>query len=191
QDVPVLRRMAGVAEESDMGNRKVVITGLGLATALGLEVELNWRKALAGVSGVSKVKLPCAGKSPVQAAGQVSAEDWGRICHEFPSEAESAGERRTLFALWAAKQALHDAGLEQKGADRSGFGGVLGSGIGRNRLEDIYNFLSPEKKFDSVLFAAELDRVNRESIIRNNASEPAAVISGRFGLGGMNTTVTT
>ncbi len=183
--------MAGVAEKSDMGNRRVVITGLGLATALGLEVEENWRKALSGISGVTKVKLPCAGKSPVQAAGQVSADDWDRICREFPSEAESVGERRTLFALWAAKQALSDAGLEQKGADRSGFGVALGSGIGINRLEDIYNFLSPEKKFDSVLFAAELDRVNRESIIRNNASEPASVISGRFGLGGMNTTVTT
>ena len=68
--------MAGVAVKADMGNRKVVITGLGLATALGLEVEENWRKALSGVSGVSKIKVPCAGKSPVQAAGQVSTEDW-------------------------------------------------------------------------------------------------------------------
>ena len=96
-----------------MGNRKVVITGLGLATALGLEVEENWRKALSGISGVSKIRLPIAGKSLVQAAGQVSAEDWGRICREFPSEAESEGERRTLFALWAAKKALNDAGLAQ------------------------------------------------------------------------------
>ncbi|MGA2402684.1 MAG: beta-ketoacyl-[acyl-carrier-protein] synthase family protein [Syntrophobacteraceae bacterium] len=174
-----------------MGNRKVVVTGLGLATALGLEVGENWRKALSGVSGVSKVRLPCAGKSPVQAAGQVSAEDWDRICREFPSEAESEGERRTLFALWAAKQALSDAGLAQKGPDRSRFGVALGSGLGINRLEDIHNWLSQERKFDSARFAAELDRVNRESIIRNNASGPAAVISGRFGLNGMNATVTT
>jgi Fe-S oxidoreductase len=74
-------------KKPDMGNRKVVITGLGLATALGLDVEENWRKALSGVSGVSRIKLLCAGKSSVQAAGQVSAEDWGRICSEFPSEA--------------------------------------------------------------------------------------------------------
>jgi 3-oxoacyl-[acyl-carrier-protein] synthase II len=183
--------MAGVAEKADMGNRKVVITGLGLATALGLEVEENWRKALSGVSGVSKIKLRCAGKSPVQAAGQVSAEDWGRICNEFPPEAESVGERRTLFALWASKQALNDSSLEQKGADRSRFGVAIGSGLGINRLEDIHGWLSRDGKFDSALFAAELDRVDRESIIRNNASEPAAVISARFGLNGMNTTVTT
>ncbi len=67
-------------KKPDMGNRKVVITGLGLATALGLEVEESWRRALSGVCGVSRVKLPCAGKSSVQAAGQVSAEDWERIC---------------------------------------------------------------------------------------------------------------
>ena len=178
-------------KKPDMGNRKVVITGLGLATALGLEVEESWRKALSGVCGVSRVKLLCAGKSSVQAAGQVSAEDWGRICSEFPSEAETEGERRTLFALWAAKKALSDAGLAQNGGDRSRFGVALGSGLGINRLEDIYNWLSPERKFDSARFAAELDRVNRESIIRNNASEPAAIVSARFGLNGMNTTVTT
>jgi len=92
-----------------MGNRKVVITGLGLATALGLEVEENWNKALSGVSGVSALKLPGAEKSSVQAAGQVSTRDWLQICREFPCEAETEGERRTLFALWASKRALTDA----------------------------------------------------------------------------------
>ena len=178
-------------KKPDMGNRKVVITGLGLATALGLEVEESWRRALSGVCGVSRVKLPCAGKSSVQAAGQVSAEDWERICRQFPSEAETEGERRTLFALWAAKESLSDAGLAQNGGDRSKFGVMLGSGLGINRLEDIYNWIGPERRFDSARFAAELDRVNRESIIRNNSSEPAMVISERFALSGMNTTVTT
>src|SRR5208337_2361930 len=154
--------MAGVAVKADMGNRKVVITGLGLATALGLEVEENWRKALSGVSGVRKIELHCAGKSPVQAAGQVSADDWGRIRNEFPPEAESVGERRTLFALWASKQALSDSGLEQKAADRSRFGVAIGSGLGINRLEDIYHWLNRDGKFDSARFAVELDQVNRE-----------------------------
>ncbi len=174
-----------------MSNRKVVITGLGLATALGLEVEESWRKALSGVSGVSRIKLGGAEKSPVQAAGQVSAEDWGRICREFPSEAESEGERRTLFALWAAKKALSDAGLEQNRGDRSRFGVVLGSGLGINRLEDIHNCLSEHRGFDSARFAVELGRINRESIIRNNSSAPAALIAAVFGLEGINKTTTT
>jgi 3-oxoacyl-[acyl-carrier-protein] synthase II len=174
-----------------MGNRKVVITGLGVATALGLEVEENWRRALSGVSGVSKIKLPLAEKSLVQAAGQVSAEDWDRLAREFPSEAEWEGERRTLFALWAAKKALSDAALAQDRGDRSRFGVVLGSGLGINRLEDIHNWLSPDRKFDPKRFAAELDRVNPESIIRNNPSGAAAVISETYDLNGINATVTT
>lgn len=173
-----------------MDNRKVVITGLGLATALGLEVEENWRKALAGVSGVSKIRLPCAEKSPVQAAGQVSAEDWRRICREFPSEAESEGERRTLFALWAAKKTLSDAGLEQNQGDLSRFGVAIGSGLGINRLEDISNWLSAGKEFDSERFSVELGRISRESIIRNNSSAPASLIAAKFGIKGINTTIT-
>jgi 3-oxoacyl-[acyl-carrier-protein] synthase II len=174
-----------------MRDRKVVITGLGLATALGLEVEENWRRALSGVSGVSEIKLQCAGKSLVQAAGQISAVDWGRICREFPSEAGSEGERRSLFALWAAKKALSDAGLAQNSGDRLRFGVMMGSGLGINRLEDIYNWLGPNKDFDSGRFAAELDLVRRDSIIRNNPSGAAAIIAGKFDLNGMNATVTT
>jgi 3-oxoacyl-[acyl-carrier-protein] synthase II len=154
-------------------------------------VEDSWRKALSGVSGVSRVKLPDAQKSPVQAAGQVSAEDWGRICREFPFEAESEGERRTLFALWAAKKALRDAGLELSGGDRSRFGVVLGSGLGINRLEDIYHWVSAERGFDSAKFGVELDRIDRESIIRNNSSAPAALIAAKFGFTGINATPTT
>jgi 3-oxoacyl-[acyl-carrier-protein] synthase II len=174
-----------------VANRKVVVTGLGLATALGLEVEENWSKALAGVSGISRIGLQNAEKSPVQAAGQISAKDWGRICREFPVEVESEGERRTLFALWAAKKALKDAELEPARGDRFRFGVAIGSGLGINRLEDIHNFLSSDKKFDPALFASQLGRVERDSIIRNNSSGPAGLIAARFGLKGVNSTITT
>jgi 3-oxoacyl-[acyl-carrier-protein] synthase II len=173
-----------------MKTRRVVITGLGVATALGLEVEESWRKALSGISGVSEINLPYAGKSPVRAAGQVSADDWRRICLEFPFEAESEGERRTLFALWASSRAVADAGLDSFGGDRAGFGVAIGSGLGINRLEDIHNWLDAGKKFDSARFASELDRITPESIIRNNSSAPANLIASKFGCGGINATVT-
>ncbi len=173
-----------------MADRKVVITGLGLATALGLEVEQNWRKALKGVSGVSRIRLECAGKSAVQAAAQVSDDDWRTICDDFPSEAESEGERRTLFALWAGKKALSDAGLGRVAEDRSRFGAAMGAGLGVNRLEDISRWLTAGKKFDPVRFAGELDLVERESIIRNNSSAPATLMAAKFGLKGPNITIT-
>jgi 3-oxoacyl-[acyl-carrier-protein] synthase II len=182
-----------------MMGRRVVITGLGLATALGLEVGESWQKALAGTSGVSAIELPCTSKSPVRAAGQIRAEDWERICGEFPAEAKAEGERRTLFALWAAQKALADAGFakylgrnqHESKQDGSRFGVAFASGLGINRLEDIYNYLDANRKFDYALFAAQCEQVHRESIIRNNASRPATLLSEKFGLHGMNATATT
>ena len=166
------------------------MTGLGLATALGLEVDENWRKALAGISGVSRVGLECAGKSRVQAAAQVSDGDFRSICLEFPSEAESEGERRALFALWAAKKALSDADLSPPAGDRSRFGVALGAGLGVNRLEDISRWVTDGKKFDPVRFAAEFSLVERDSIIRNDSSAAATLIASKFGLKGANLTIT-
>jgi 3-oxoacyl-[acyl-carrier-protein] synthase II len=94
-----------------MNKRRVVVTGLGMATSLGLEVEENWQKALAGTSGIHRLIYPQAEKSPVQAVGEVNAADWNKILEEFPKDAQNEGERRTLFALWAAKSALTDAGI--------------------------------------------------------------------------------
>ncbi len=168
--------------------RKVVVTGLGLATALGLEVEQNWRRALAGESGVSRIRLEVAGKSQVQAAAQVSEEDWGAVCREFPLETQ--GERRTLFALWAAKKALLDAGADLSEGERSRFGVAVGAGLGVNRLEDISRWLTAEKRFDSVRFFTELDRVSRDSIMRNNSNAAAARIAACLDLKGLNGTIT-
>lgn len=172
-----------------MAKRKVVVTGLGLATALGLEVEQNWTKALAGISGVSEISLECAGKSQVQAAAQISENDFRSLCCEFAREAEVEGDRRTLFGLWAARKALNDAGLEKIGEDPLRFGVAMGAGLGTNRLEDIARWLTG-KKFDTVRFAAELGLVEPDSIMRNNSSAAAALIAQKFGLKGFNTTIT-
>jgi len=174
-----------------MVDRKVVVTGLGMATALGLEVEENRRKALSGVSGVSNLEPSYSDKSAVKAAGKISTGDWNRICREFPSEAEQEGERRTLFALWAAWKALRDAGLELDQGDRSRLGVSIGTGLGINCLEDIHRWVNVDGKFDSARFAAEFERTRRESILRNNSSAPAALIAAKFRLHGLNYTLTT
>jgi 3-oxoacyl-[acyl-carrier-protein] synthase II len=176
---------------ADPTGRKVVITGLGLATPLGLEVEDNWQKALSGVSGITRLDLPRTEKSPIQAAGQVKSADWELICREFPIEAESEGERRTLFALWAAKKALADAGMDRRSGSRNPFGVVLASGLGINRLEDIHGWVDRNGKFDSVRFVLECQKIHRESLIRNNSSRAAALIAEKFGLHGINATITT
>lgn len=196
--------------------RKVVVTGLGLATSLGLDVEENWRKLLAGESGIKKLALPGAEKSPVQAVGEVSEDDWTVIRKAFGEDAEREGERRTLFALWAVRAALKDAGLigqstehgtqttDQRNIKKSSGSGlrapdsesarcgvVMAAGLGINRLEDIQRWISKDNTFDVRRFGRELNDIQKESIMRNNSNRPSALVADRFGLYGYNATITT
>jgi len=175
---------------SNHKKRRVVVTGLGMATSLGLHVEESWGKALKGISGISKLTLPFAEKSPVQAVGEVGEKDWQKIQEEFKEESLTEGERRTLFALWAAKNALNDAGISDYGKQKNNYGVALTAGLGINRLEDIQNWID-DSNFNMKKFGMEYRSVRRESIMRNNSHRPSALIGKRFGLHGMNCTITT
>lgn len=170
--------------------RRVVVTGLGLATPLGIDVEENWRKALGGVSGIRKISLPGSSKSPVQAVGEVKPEDWRTILEEFKEEAAAEGERRTLFALWAAKAALGDAEFEKCAGPRDRFGVFQAAGLGINCLEDIRRWTGPEGRFNTLKFGREVELAAGESILKNHSNRPSALIAGKFGLHGPNCTVT-
>ncbi|HEY7646218.1 MAG TPA: beta-ketoacyl-[acyl-carrier-protein] synthase family protein [Hyphomicrobiales bacterium] len=167
--------------------RRVLVTGLGLATPLGLSVEENWRKVFSGISGITELDLPSAAHCPIRIAGRVGEADWRTIVDEFPEEARTEGERRTLFALWAAQRAWIDAGLADRRVDTAGV--AFASGLGICRLEDIHRWSSDNGGFDFVRFAREREEVSPESIMRNFSHRPAALIAGKYSLGGPNFTV--
>jgi 3-oxoacyl-[acyl-carrier-protein] synthase II len=176
--------------------RRVVVTGLGLATALGLEVEASWRRALVGASGVTAVAGPAFERSPVRAAGVVSESDLATIRERFPEDAAAPVERRTLFALWAAGKALEQAGFSAGGTRHDSAGGgerhgvVLGAGLPVVRLEDLAPFLEPGGSLDARALAAGLDRVQPDSVLRHPSEEACELVAHRFGLCGVNLTVT-
>ena len=129
--------------------RRVVITGIGLATPLAMGREATWERLLAGKSGAGPIDLFDPKDVPCKIACQVpwadgrgggSADD----PHVFdPDKYASAKERRRidefiLYALAAAADAVEDSGWvpeteEQK--ERSGV--MIGSGIGG--LKSIYD----------------------------------------------------
>jgi 3-oxoacyl-[acyl-carrier-protein] synthase II len=171
--------------------RRVVVTGLGVVSSLGIEVEENWKQLLSGVSGIRPIGPPDAGTSAVKVAGSVRADDWRKIQEAFPQDAAREGERRTLFSLWAAKSALADAKFSPDGGQRERSGVAFAAGLGINRLEDIAHWIDQSKEFDMARFGRESDRVHPESLMRNNSNRPAALLAKSFGLHGMNVTVTT
>jgi len=169
--------------------RRVVISGLGMATPLGLSVAESWDKALRGISGIRALSYPRAEKSPVQAVGEISGACWEEIRAAFPNEAAREGEKRALFALWSAQKALEDSGFRPEEGAPERCGVMLAAGPPINRLEDINPWVTSDGSFDSQRFGREYARVHRESIMRNNTHRPSIVVASRLGLGGLNGTI--
>jgi len=157
---------------------KVVVTGLGWTTPLGLEVKEGWDRLLRGVSGIGRPSFPGAESCPVQAVGKVGEEDLRRIERTFPLEAAAGEERSTLFALWAAKSAWEDAGLCEKTSEKDRWGVAWATGLEAIRLEDaVEEMRGPKAAAPEVQPRSPIDR-------------PSSLIASSLGLRGIHMTLT-
>ncbi|MFZ5814491.1 MAG: beta-ketoacyl-ACP synthase II [Bacillota bacterium] len=107
--------------------KRVVITGMGAITPLGLSVAEFWESLVAGRSGVGPITRFDTSDFEVKIAAEVKGFVPGE--HLDRKEARRM-DRYTQFAVAAAKQAWADAGLELDGLDAERCGVYLGSGIG-------------------------------------------------------------
>ena len=107
--------------------RRVVITGVGLLTALG-NTEQTWRRLLQGESGVTPITRFDASKHPTQIAAEV--QGFQSTDYLEPKEVKKM-DRFVQFALAAAESAVGDAGLGPfDPTTGSRVGVIVGSGIG-------------------------------------------------------------
>ncbi len=116
------------------GRRRVVVTGMGCVTPLGLSVEELWQNLVAGKSGVGMTTVFDASRFPTKIAAEV--KNWD-ISHEGEAACDwQYCGRHTKFAAGAALQAMRDAGLP-KGleADPTRLGIYLGSGEGQQAFD--------------------------------------------------------
>ena len=113
--------------ETPAASRRVVVTGLGVVTSIGHDVDTFWSSLLAGRCGVQRVTL----FDPSEFACQIGAEvrDWDAAQHMDPKEARR-NDRYTHFGFVAAKQAVKDSGLDMNREDGDRVGVMIGSGIG-------------------------------------------------------------
>ncbi|KAK3357566.1 3-oxoacyl--synthase [Lasiosphaeria hispida] len=134
--------------------RRVVVTGLGAITPLGVGVRPTWRRLLAGDSGLVSVShlepqtrwrdltstvaglVPCVSKADDSASG--SARDVWRPADWLDAADQRRMSKFAQYAVAAAEMALTDAGWKPSAAsDLENTGVCLGSGIGN--LEDFYS----------------------------------------------------
>jgi 3-oxoacyl-[acyl-carrier-protein] synthase II len=115
--------------------RRVVVTGMGLVTPLGIGLERNWQRLLAGTSGVGTIESFEVADLPVKIAAQVprgdtaaglfNPDDW------IPPKDQRRMDGFIVYALAAAVQAVADAGWTPEGEEeRERTGVMIGSGIG-------------------------------------------------------------
>jgi 3-oxoacyl-[acyl-carrier-protein] synthase II len=113
---------------SNTMQRRVVVTGLGVVSPLGHELELFWRNLVAGHCGVDLITAFDASKFDTRIAAEVRNFDPNPA---FPSPKEvRRTDRFSQFGVYAAYQALMDSGLDLDRIDRDTTGVFLGSGIG-------------------------------------------------------------
>jgi 3-oxoacyl-[acyl-carrier-protein] synthase II len=110
-------------------SRRVVITGTGLLTAIGKDVQSNWTSLLAGVSGAAPVSRFDVSDFSVRFACEVKDFDPSEYIDR--KEAKRT-DRYAQLAIAASVQAMREAGLDEStnDVDPETFGVFIGSGIG-------------------------------------------------------------
>jgi 3-oxoacyl-[acyl-carrier-protein] synthase II len=109
-------------------DRRVVVTGLGVVTPLGHDVNTFWQSLIAGQCGIDKIAAFDASAFATQIAGEVKNFD---PTPAFPSPKEiRRTDRYAQFGIYAAWSALKDSGLDLAKENLDEIGVMLGSGIG-------------------------------------------------------------
>ena len=107
--------------------RRVVVTGLGAVTPLGLTAEETWQRVRAGQSGIQRISRFDPADLPVQIAGEVRGFVFGDWVDPKTARQMAIFSQ---YAVHAAGMALQDAGLDQGGFDPARAAVVVGTGAG-------------------------------------------------------------
>lgn len=110
-----------------MSRKRVVVTGLGGLSSLGIGMEKIWEGLVQGRSGIGPVQSFDTSAFSTRFAGEVREYDAEKF---FPRVESKKLDMFTQFGLVAAAEALGDSGLDLDGCNRERIGCIMGSGIG-------------------------------------------------------------
>ncbi|HNQ63549.1 MAG TPA: beta-ketoacyl-ACP synthase II [Syntrophorhabdaceae bacterium] len=159
--------------------RRVVVTGVGLVTPLGVGIENVWKRILNGESGIGPTTRFDVTKHDTKFAGEV--KDF--MAGDFVSPKEI--KRIDLFiqyALAASKIAIEDSGLDMGREEAERVGVVVGTGLGG---------LPTLEKYHSILLERGPGRISPFFIPMLIANEAPGHIAIQFGMKGPNLCIVT
>ena len=158
--------------------KRVAVSGLGVVSPLGNDVEAFFNALSHGRSGIRRLEGPHAGRLACRIGGTVAFDG----AAHFPAAKLRMLDRVSQFALAAAMQAVKDAGLDFASIDRNRAGVFVGTGVGgAETTDDGYH----------TLYALDSDRLKPFSVLMAMVNAPASWIGLEYGLSGPNLTYST
>jgi len=163
-----------------MSERRIVITGMGAVTPLGLDVNTTWTNLVAGKSGVGPITSWDASKYDCRFAAQVKNFE-PKIHFNNEKDARRA-DRYSQLAMASAKEAVKHAGIDPTRIPGDRVGVLVGSGIGG---------LKSLGDQDEILLTKGPGRISPFMIPMMISNMAAGLISMEYGFAGPNFAVVT
>lgn len=158
-------------------NKRVVVTGMGVITPVGNDVQTYWKNLLDGVCGIDFITSIPTDDLPVKIAGEV--KDFNPADYGIEPPFARKQDKFTVYATAAAWQAVNESGLnasEGGNIDPFRFGVYVGSGIGgfTTQVRETEKLIKEGAKWVSPLFIPTMiSNIAAGNIaIRNNACGP-------------------
>jgi 3-oxoacyl-[acyl-carrier-protein] synthase II len=170
--------------------RRVVVTGMGMLTPVGLDLESTWSSLLSGHGGVGPITLFDAHSFPTRIAAEVKDFRLEDYLDEPARWVEHS--RNSQFAISAASMAMKDAGLgaSTPDLDRTRFGVYLGSGEGQQdfpRFVKLMNQTSHDGRVDTAEFTRQgMRELHPIREAEQEPGTPSAHLANLFGARGLN-----
>lgn len=158
---------------------RVVVTGIGVVTSIGIGVEPFWRNVLAGQSGIGPVESFDTGRYAVHVGGEVKSFAPAEFVRTLPVDSIA---RASQFAIAAARLALADAGLGAGGLDPAAVGVVFGTTSGEPVMIEHFNDLE---------LSGARERLGGEFIDQYPCHVLAAHVASELGFHGPNLVIPT
>lgn len=149
-----------------MSEKKVVITGMGMVTSLGLDVETTWQNLVDGNSGIDFITLFDTQNSQTKFAAEVKDDFELKANKQIKKRERVKMTRLTRMAMVAANEAIEDSGINFDNYDRTRIAVIMGV------VTSAYNDIERAKSEDNIIVKSMPNALSAWISINNNLYGP-------------------
>ncbi len=153
-------------------NKRIVITGVGVVSSIGIGRDEFWKNLTAGKSGIAEISSFSTADFPTHLGGEVKNFEAGNFIDGLDSKKFG---RASCLAIAAAKLGVKDSGLSLKDLDARRIGVCMGTTMGESQVLE---------KLNDSWIKKGIDAVDKDLICKYPANVLAFNVAAELGLGG-------